>query len=107
MSSIVLAARFDVKGIPTPEETPVSHSFACRAAAGALLSLLVLAGVAPPAAARPDPGGVGSSRVDLEPTNCPLRRIDTQLVRCDSLTGAGVPAPLFIPEVQPLAAAGR
>jgi hypothetical protein len=31
--------------------------------------------------------------------NCPLRRIDRQLIRCDNLTGAGVPAPLFIPEL--------
>jgi hypothetical protein len=85
----------------------MSHSLAFRAAAGALLSLLVLAGVAPAAAARPDPGDVGRSRVDIEPTSCPLRRIDTQLVRCDWLTGAGVPAPLFIPELQPLAASGR
>jgi hypothetical protein len=30
---------------------------------------------------------------------CPLLRIDRQLVRCDNLTGAGVPAPLFIPEL--------
>ena len=84
----------------------MSRSFAFRAAAGALLSLLVLAGVAPAAAARPNPGDVGWSRVDLEPTNCPLRRIDTQLVRCDSLTGAGVPAPLFIAELQALGEVG-
>ena len=29
---------------------------------------------------------------------CPLERIGTQLVRCDNLTGAGVPAPYWIPE---------
>lgn len=30
---------------------------------------------------------------------CPLERIGTQLVRCDNLTGAGVKAPSWIPEV--------
>lgn len=30
--------------------------------------------------------------------DCPLQRIDTQLVRCDNLTGAGVSAPFWIPE---------
>jgi len=33
------------------------------------------------------------------PLRCPLLRIDRQLVRCDNLTGAGVAAPLFIPEL--------
>jgi hypothetical protein len=32
-------------------------------------------------------------------SNCPLRRLDRQLVRCDNLTGDGVSAPLFIPEL--------
>jgi hypothetical protein len=30
--------------------------------------------------------------------DCPLQRIDTQLVRCDNLTGAGVSAPFWIPD---------
>jgi hypothetical protein len=30
---------------------------------------------------------------------CPLERIGTQLVRCDNLTGAGVRAPSWIPEL--------
>ena len=30
---------------------------------------------------------------------CPLRRIGTQLVRCDNLTGSGVRAPSWIPEL--------
>jgi hypothetical protein len=29
--------------------------------------------------------------------NCPLRRIGDQLVRCDNLTGAGIPAPSACP----------
>ncbi|MGH8893761.1 MAG: hypothetical protein ACRDWY_10740 [Actinomycetes bacterium] len=31
--------------------------------------------------------------------SCPLRRIGRQLVRCDNLTGAGVPAPLSVPRL--------
>jgi hypothetical protein len=63
-----------------------------------------LAGVgALPAAARPHDGrgGPGAPRVVVVnwDHNCPLRRLDRQLVRCDNLTGAGVPAPLFIPEL--------
>jgi hypothetical protein len=30
--------------------------------------------------------------------NCPLRRIGDQLLRCDNLTGAGIPAPFWVPE---------
>jgi len=30
--------------------------------------------------------------------DCPLERIGSQLVRCDNLTGAGAPAPAWIPE---------
>jgi hypothetical protein len=53
-------------------------------------------------AARPDDGRnpntprVVAFTIDRD---CPLRRIDRQLLRCDNLTGAGAPAPLFIPEL--------
>ena len=80
----------------------MTHSLASRAAAGTLLTLLVLAGGAPTASARPAPGDVGSFTDGNRPLNCALMRIGTQLVRCDNLTGAGVSAPLFIPEVKPL-----
>ena len=30
---------------------------------------------------------------------CPLRRVGRHLVRCDDLTGAGVPAPTWVPEL--------
>jgi hypothetical protein len=67
--------------------------------------LITLAGPAlVPAAARPidpDPPAAAHRIMFTEsPLNCPLRRIDRQLVRCDNLTGAGVPAPLFIPELE-------
>jgi hypothetical protein len=38
---------------------------------------------------------------------CPLQRIGTQLVRCDNLTGSGVRAPSWIPELTSNAADKR
>ena len=56
----------------------------------------IIAGLsAIPAAARPHPGESIPPRFDE--WNCLLSRIDTQLVRCDTLTGAGVPAPVWVP----------
>jgi hypothetical protein len=56
--------------------------------------LLLLTGWVPAATATlpPDP-----SQASLN--GCPLERIGTQLIRCDNLTGAGVRAPSWIPEV--------
>lgn len=72
-----------------------------RATAVAILT--VLAGSAcTPANARPlGPEPAPTSRFAFPDSRwaCPLRRVDRQLVRCDDLTGAGVPAPLFIPEL--------
>ena len=64
-------------------------------AMGAGVVLLLLVGWLPVATASPPdpPQDTFSSR------RCPLRRIDTQLVRCDALTGAGVRAPSWIPEL--------
>ena len=79
-------------------KTSVSRLATALVLSAALLSLGAL-----PATARPDDG---RGRPATPPVvivfsghNCPLRRIDRQLVRCDNLTGAGVPAPLFIPEL--------
>ncbi|MGH9248632.1 MAG: hypothetical protein ACRD0W_03830 [Acidimicrobiales bacterium] len=53
----------------------------CSAAAAAAT---VLAGfAATPAAARPDPGEPIPMRFSSYDRNCPLSRIDTQLVRCE------------------------
>ena len=76
----------------------MSYSLTSRAASAALLSLLALAAAAPTAAAEPVPVDSGAVRIDSD--NCLLMRIGTQLIRCDNLTGAGVPAPLFIPELE-------
>jgi len=60
---------------------------------------LVAASQAAPAAARPDPGPkrTPTESVHRAP-NCLLERVGTQFVRCGELTGAGVPAPKWIPE---------
>jgi hypothetical protein len=71
------------------------------ATAAAILTILA-GSVAVPAAAcplDPDPAGHRSIAFPDSPRRCPLRRIDRHLVRCDILTGAGAPAPLFIPEL--------
>jgi hypothetical protein len=66
----------------------------------ALSGLLVLATTASPAAARQDPGQISTKAQQSTPpddgANCPLRRVGTQFVRCDNLTGNGVPAPAWI-----------
>ncbi len=68
----------------------------CSAAAAAATIIAGLAAI--PATARPDSGGPISIRFSMYEQNCQLNRIDTQLVRCDNLTGAGVPAPIGVPE---------
>ncbi len=60
-----------------------------------LLTTAALAlGPGAPATARQDAGQ--TPRTDHAP--CALERVGTQLVRCDDLTGNGVPAPWHIPE---------
>jgi hypothetical protein len=67
----------------------------CSAAAAAAT---IIAGLAvTPAGARPDPGVPGYDRISSK--SCSLARIGTQLVRCDYLTGGGVEAPVWVPEL--------
>ena len=63
--------------------------------------------VALPASARPDPGPALERQVTAATTSiapaedegrCPLRRVGTQFVRCDNLTGNGVAAPAWVLE---------
>jgi hypothetical protein len=68
----------------------------CSAAAAAATIIAGLAAI--PAAARPDPGEPIPIQLSSY-ANCLLSRIDTQLVRCDNLTGAGVKAPASVPEL--------
>jgi hypothetical protein len=78
-------------------------TFRRRRIATAAAILTMLAGsVAVPAAACPlEPNRAPHRSIAFpdSPRRCPLRRIDRQLVRCDNLTGAGVAAPLFIPDL--------
>ena len=64
---------------------------------GALAAILLLAVLAPAGAAA---GGTLEQAPGPSFVPCPLERIDTQLVRCDNLTGAGAEAPFWIPEQQ-------
>ena len=88
---------------PQIQEVAVMINFSRRRIVTAAAMLAMLAGsVAVPAVAyplEPDPAPHRSIAFPDSPRRCPLRRIDRQLVRCDILTGAGVPAPLFIPEL--------
>jgi hypothetical protein len=63
----------------------------CAMGAGVLL----LSGWLPVATASPPDPPQGIAFAD----GCPLQRIGTQLVRCDNLTGSGVRAPSWIPEL--------
>jgi hypothetical protein len=69
----------------------------CFAAAAAATIIAGLAAI--PATARPDPGEPAQVRFSSYNGNCPLQRIGTQLVRCDNLTGGGVTAPVWVPEL--------
>jgi hypothetical protein len=64
----------------------------CAMGAGVLL---LLSGWLPVATANPTDPPQTIAFTD----GCPLQRIGTQLVRCDNLTGAGVRAPSWIPEL--------
>ena len=73
--------------------TQLLARYAAAAAAATLLTGLA----ATSAAARPDPGEPIPVRFSSYERDCPLSRVDTQLVRCDNLTGAGVTAPASVP----------
>jgi hypothetical protein len=64
----------------------------CAMGAGVLLLLSVWL---PVATASPPDRPPGTTFAN----SCPLQRIGTQLVRCDNLTGSGVRAPSWIPEL--------
>ena len=64
--------------------------------AGALLALAA----AGAATARPEPAPAAPIVQSERIGECPLTRVGDQLVRCDDLTGAGVPAPPWVPEQQ-------
>ena len=77
------------------KKTQHGHRWTCAAFAALLLAALAAPAAAP---ARQDPGGPPVESTQQVFPQCPLQRIGQQLVRCDSLTGAGVPAPSWVPE---------
>jgi hypothetical protein len=62
----------------------------------ALAGLLVLGAGPLPATARQDPGPIVVHTIP-DDGHCTLARVGTQYVKCDNLTGNGVPAPSWIP----------
>jgi hypothetical protein len=94
------AQRGQVRTAPPKEGSTMNATSTRRlvVAATALASLLVPV-AAGTAAAKPEgAGGPAATHVDSG-HNCKLQRIERQLVRCDHLTGAGVAAPLSVPEL--------
>jgi hypothetical protein len=67
-----------------------------RSAAAAAAIIAGLAAI--PATARPEPGEPITPRFSSS-DDCSLSRVGTQLIRCDYLTGGGVPAPVWVPEL--------
>jgi hypothetical protein len=68
-------------------------------AGSAIAIAVILASAASPAGAFNQPGTTRSAPISmLNSGNCPLERVGTQFVRCDYLTGDGVPAPAWVPE---------
>jgi hypothetical protein len=57
-------------------------------------------GVVGPAGAIPEPAPSPQPVQQTDSRACALTRIGEQFVRCDNLTGAGVPAPSWIPMQQ-------
>ena len=78
--------------------TPAQQLGIATAAFAAAMALAV-----PSALARPLPGdpvplaAAGTTTTATPADSCPLERVGHQFVRCDVLTGNGVPAPGYIP----------
>jgi hypothetical protein len=77
----------------------MNHHRPARWAAAAGLAVIVVGLSSPPVMARPVPGGASPTPAPTysDYLHCPLERVGTQYVRCDSFTGAGVPAAPWIP----------
>ena len=69
-----------------------------RTSAAAATGLLLLGATTLSATARPDPGQATVPAIETATDHCLLERVGTQYVRCDYLTGNGVPAPAWVPE---------
>jgi hypothetical protein len=69
-----------------------------RMAAATATAMLLLGCGALSASASQDPGTPLGAPAASSSQRCPLERVGTQYVRCDDLTGNGVPAPTWLPE---------
>jgi hypothetical protein len=78
----------------------MTTSLSLRAlAAAAALAIGTLPLAATPATARPfGPEDSAGSTSHTYNSECRLQRIDRQFVRCGDLSGAGVSAPVWVPE---------
>ena len=74
----------------------MSQSIIRHRAVIAIIALGLLPLTAATAAARQDVGERVAGAT--EPTSCSLTRVGAQYVRCDDLTGNGVPAPGWLPQ---------
>lgn len=70
-------------------------------AGSAITIAVILFSATTPAGASNQQGPVRSASISMMGSgNCPLDRLGAQFVRCDNLTGAGVPAPPWVPELE-------
>jgi hypothetical protein len=69
-----------------------------RVSAVAAATLLLIGIPALSASARQDRGDAPANTVETATQRCGLERVGTQFVKCDNLTGNGVPAPAWVPE---------
>ena len=74
----------------------MSHSIIRHRAVIATIALGLLPLTAATAAARQDVGQRVATTTD--PSSCSPTRVGAQYVRCDDLTGNGVPAPGWVPQ---------
>lgn len=75
-----------------------SSTLTQRTCAVAATSMLLLGATTLSATARPEPGEATVTAIETATEHCLLERVGTQYVRCDYLTGNGVPAPVWVPE---------
>jgi hypothetical protein len=80
--------------LSNPYRRPISTVIRGCAGAASVIVLLTVSASLAEASPAPDPVTPTTSA-----RNCPLTRVGTQFVRCDNLTGAGVRAPQWVPEL--------
>ena len=85
----------------------ISTRIPTRAAIAVALILAIAAALILAIPASPQEGSLpaaparSTSTAMLDSSNCSLARVQDHFVRCDNLTGAGVPAPSWVPELKP------